>query len=490
MDMNQFIQKVKDVEIKYKDEIEADHYRQKYHLMPRVGFMNDPNGLIEIAGEYHVFYQYNPFYPEEKHVCWGHFRSKDLITWEELPVALSPLEWYDSHGCYSGSAVDKDGKFVLMYTGNVKDSKGERETYQCLAESSDGVNFKKLDINPVIKNQPKGYTRHFRDPKVLKHNDKWYMVIGAQREDEKGSTVLYCSEDLEKWNIVNEILGSNLSKFDFLGYMWECPNLFTLDNKDVLLFCPQGVDKKGDLYNNIYQCGYVLGKLNYETGEFNCGDFLELDRGFEFYAPQIMKDHKGRILLLGWMGIPDKESSPITNNRWLHCLTSIRELKIKDNKIVQQPIIEMQKLRREKTEHKEVLIKDNELELKGISGDSFELKCTFEFDKVEQFGIKMRYNSDINEETVMFYDTVEEKLVFDRSKDGFHKKEDGQRRCYVKNNGKLKANIFMDKSSIEIFINDGEETFTSRIYPSEESTDVVFFSKGGEIKLNAIHWVI
>ncbi|KHD37800.1 sucrose-6-phosphate hydrolase [Clostridium acetobutylicum] len=490
MNSLEFIKKVSDIEEKYRDKVEKDYYRQNYHLMPKVGFMNDPNGLIEINGEYHVFYQYNPFYPDEKHVCWGHFRSKDLITWECLPVALSPLEWYDSHGCYSGSAVNNGGKLVLMYTGNVKDSKGERETYQCLAQSSDGVEFKKPYINPVIKNQPEGYTRHFRDPKVWKHNDKWYMVLGAQRNEEKGSTVLYCSDDLQNWSIVHEILGSNLSKFGFLGYMWECPNLFTLDNKDVLLFCPQGVDKQGDLYNNIYQCGYVLGSLNYETGEFSCGDFLELDRGFEFYAPQVMKTSDGRTLLLGWMGLPDREVSPTIDNRWLHCLTIIRELKMKDNKVVQKPLRELKKLRKGKVEYKNKLIKDTETKLDGINGDSFELKCKFEFDKVNQFGIKMRYNSHKDEEILMFYDAINEKIVFDRSKDGFHKEADAERKCFIKNNGKVKMHIFMDKSSVEIFINDGEETFTSRIYPSKDSKDIVFYSKGGEVRLSVEHWQI
>lgn len=250
------------------------------------------------------------------------------------------------------------------------------------------------------------------------------------------------------------------------------------------------MDKQGDLYNNIYQCGYVLGSLNYETGEFSCGDFLELDRGFEFYAPQVMKTSDGRTLLLGWMGLPDREVSPTIDNRWLHCLTIIRELKMKDNKVVQKPLRELKRLRKGKVEYKNKIIKDTETKLDGINGDSFELKCKFEFDKVNQFGIKMRYNSHKDEEILMFYDAINEKIVFDRSKDGFHKEADAERKCFIKNNGKVKMHIFMDKSSVEIFINDGEETFTSRIYPSKDSKDIVFYSKGGEVRLSVDHWQI
>lgn len=488
MNNKEFLELVENVEGKYEKDVCKDHYRQNYHLMPPVGFMNDPNGFIEFNGEYHLFYQYNPVYPEPKKVCWGHVKSKDLINWEKLPVALAPLDWYDSHGCYSGSAVNDNGTFTIMYTGNVKDDDGNRETYQCLAKTCDGINFVKDEKNPVISNQPKGYTRHFRDPKVWRHKDLWYMVLGAQIEEKQGTAVVYKSKDLYSWDKVGEAAGSNLPDLNFLGYMWECPNLFKIGNKDILLFCPQGVKAKGDLYNNIYQCGYLSGKLDYDTGKLSYGKFTEIDRGFEFYAPQVMEDSKGRMLMVGWMGLPDEENSPSIKRHWLHCLTIIRELKLRNDKIIQKPVEEMKLLRKEEISYNGIVLQNGEVQFQNIKGDSYELLCDFSYEKVQSFGVKLGCSADRKEEILFYYDALEEKLILDRSKDGFHKS--GVRKCNVENSGKLRFNIFMDKSSVEIFVNDGEETFTSRIYPRQGSEDVIFFADNGTAELNVRYWKI
>lgn len=488
MDNKEFLELVSEYESKYEEEVQKDYYRQSYHLMPPVGFINDPNGFIEFNDEYHLFYQYNPVYPEPKKVCWGHVKSKDLVNFEKLPVALAPIDDYDSHGCYSGSAVDNNGTFTLIYTGNVKDKYGNRETYQCLAKTLDGINFIEDKKNPIISNQPKGYTRHFRDPKVWKHKDLWYAVLGAQTEEKHGTAVIYSSKDLYSWNKLGEAAGSNLKDLSFLGYMWECPNLFEIDNKEILLFCPQGVEAKGDLYNNIYQCGYLIGKLDYSTGKLSYGSFNEIDRGFEFYAPQVTKDSKGRTLMIGWMGLPEEENSPTTKHHWLHCLTIIRELQLKGDRIVQKPVEEMKLLRKEEVSYENIILNNGEIQLQKVNGASYELLCDFSYDNSKSFGIRLRCSEDKKEETLLYYDAEAEKLVLDRSKDGFHK--EGIRRCHVKNDGKLKLHIFMDKSSVEIFVNDGEETFTSRIYPHEGSKGINFFAENGKAKLNVRCWKI
>lgn len=473
---------------KRKYRIDEDYYRLNYHLMPPVGFMNDPNGFINFKEEYHIFYQFNPFYPAGKKVYWGHYKSSDLINWQPMPIALCPSEWYETHGCYSGSAVSVDGKMTLMYTGNVKDENNNRETYQCLAHSSDGITFTKNENNPVICNQPKGYTRHFRDPKVWRHNGLWYMVLGAQTEALKGTALIYSSEDLKEWSMLGEAAGSNNKDLSFLGYMWECPNIFSVDGEDILMFCPQGVEAQGDLYNNIYQCGYLMGKLNYETGKLSYGEFIELDRGFEFYAPQITKDIKGRTLISGWMGLPEEEEAPTAEKGWLHCLTMMRELKIKERKLIQLPIEETKLLRKKEISYSQVIASDESVSFEGICGDSYELLCNISWEKTESFGIRLRCNSKLQEETLIYYSSGEEKLVLDRNRSGMCKQ--GIRRCGIKNNGKLNLRIFMDKSSIEIFVNEGEEVFTSRIYPSKESQGIEFFSIGGEIDLDINFWQI
>src|SRR5690606_27727101 len=105
---------------KYRDKVLDDPYRLNYHLMPPVGLLNDPNGLIQYKGHYHVFYQWNPFATAHGAKFWGHYSSKDMVNWQEEPIALVPSEWYERNGCYSGSAIELDGKLYLFYTGNVK----------------------------------------------------------------------------------------------------------------------------------------------------------------------------------------------------------------------------------------------------------------------------------------------------------------------------------------------------------------------------------
>lgn len=152
---------------KYETLVNRDRYRLRYHLMPPVGLMNDPNGLIDWNGTYHVFYQWMPFRTGHGAKFWGHYTSPDLVHWQAAPIALAPSEWYDKDGCYSGSAINCDGKLVLFYTGNVKDEQGNRQTYQCMAVSEDGIHFTKkasslhfrTDIRPISATRKYGGIR-------------------------------------------------------------------------------------------------------------------------------------------------------------------------------------------------------------------------------------------------------------------------------------------------------------------------------------------
>ena len=144
-------------------------YRNKFHLMAPIGWMNDPNGFVYYQEEYHLFYQYYPYDSIWGPMHWGHAKSKDLIHWEHLPVALAPGESYDKEGCFSGSAIEKDGKLYLIYTGhNVVE--GQVRQVQCLAVSEDGIHFEKYAGNPIIAEDhlaSVATTEDFRDPKVF-----------------------------------------------------------------------------------------------------------------------------------------------------------------------------------------------------------------------------------------------------------------------------------------------------------------------------------
>jgi beta-fructofuranosidase len=439
--------------------VNADPYRLRYHLMPPVGLMNDPNGFIHWRGTYHVFYQWMPFKTGHGAKFWGHYSSADLVHWRHEKIALAPSEWFDKDGCYSGSAIDHNGTLTLFYTGNVKDEKGERSTYQCMAVSENGTDFTKKG---VVLELPSGYTAHFRDPKVWKKDDVWYMIVGAQSENLDGKAVLFRSKDLTNWEHLGAIAGGHDGDF---GYMWECPDLFELDGKDVLIVCPQGLKPNGMLYNNVYQSGYFVGELDYNNIQYVHGDFTELDRGFEFYAPQTTVDAKGRRLLIAWMGVPDQyeDKHPTIAYKWIHALTIPRELELVNGKLHQRPVEELKQLRREEVVYPNVALMSETKQFSNVSGQSVELLL----ERIDGRGILTIH---IRDNAKFLYDyengiaTLERKSFVDGQVE--------KRQCQLNELRTLR--MFLDTSSVEIFLNDGEEVFTARIFPDSNNEQIIF----------------
>ena len=468
-----------------KEIVEKDFWRQKYHIQGIVGLINDPNGFSQFKGKYHMFYQWNPLGTNHKNKTWAHSVSDDLLHWKRLKTALRPDTWYSKDGAYSGSAIVDDDKLYLFYTGNVKDSDGNRESYQCLAVSSDGENFERWE--PSIVNQPDGYTRHIRDPKIWKKDGKFYAVIGIQSENLEGKAVLYSSENIKDWKFEGEIAGANHGKIKDFGFMWECPDYFQLKDektgeiRDLLVFSPQGLEPEGDLYNNKYQTGYLFGKLDYEKTEFEIlSDFVEIDRGHDFYAPQSMEDDKGRRLIVGWMGIPEEEDFPTVKNEWLHCLTLPRELKVIDGKLYQLPINEMESIRGEKIEFSKKVAG----EVKVGTGTTYELKAKFT-NINSDCGLKLRTGK--NSETVLKFDYNDKKFVLDRTKG--EQPDKRLRKVYLGDISELELTVFVDNSSVEVFINGGSEVFSSRIFPEKDADGIsVFADKDVNVEIEKWEW--
>jgi beta-fructofuranosidase len=464
---------------KYKDIVSKDPYRLNYHIMPPVGLLNDPNGFIHFKGVYHLFYQWNPFETNHGAKFWGHYTSTDLVHWELQPIALAPSEWYEKNGCYSGSAVQHEGKMFLFYTGNVKDDEGNRKTYQCLAVSEDGIHFEKK--GPVI-HLPKGYTAHFRDPKVWRKGDTWYLVIGAQSEKEEGRVVLFTSKDLETWKYLGPITGSNMNNLYEFGYMWECPDLFDLDGQDVLIVSPQGLKPKGYLYNNLYQAGYFVGKMDYESVRFKHGEFVELDRGFDFYAPQTTLDEKGRRILFGWMGVPEENEPyhPTIYHHWIHCMTIPRKLELKGGKLYQMPVEELQNLREGEVSYTGIPLSGENMELEHVNGKSVEILIDSLTNEYEKFEICFRHHARF------IYNASKKLATFERESLKEDKKIEA-RHCELESLHKI--HIYLDTSSVEIFLNGGEEVFSSRIFGDVTDESIVFSSKG-DIRFNLKKWTL
>lgn len=456
-------------------------YRLGYHIMAPAHWINDPNGLIQWNGEYHVFYQHHPYSPKGGPIHWGHAKSKDLVFWEHLPIALAPGEDYDKSGCFSGSAVDNNGKLTLIYTGhvNLDVETDEFIEYQCIADSSDGIHFQKHTSNPVISEPPKEGSPHFRDPKVWKHDDKWYMVLGNQVNN-LGNVVLYESTDLINWEFQGVIAESNGE----MGYMFECPDFFELDGKQILLFSPQGIEPDGELYQNLYQNGYYIGEFNYDKKEFKHGEFVELDKGFDFYAGQTFLDDKGRRIVIGWMSMWES-SMPEQEHGWAGAMTIPREITLNENeKLVMTPVEELKKLRGDHRTLSSTIISDIH-RIENIYGDCLEIIAEFSLNgcTAQKFGMNIRCSKDRTEKTTIYYDLKSGKINTDRNHSG--KGEGGIRRSKIHGQDResIKLHLFIDRSSLELFINNGETVMTSRIYPDPSSVYVDLFAEEGEVLL-------
>lgn len=460
-----------------------ERYRLGYHIMAPANWINDPNGLIQYKGEYHVFYQHHPYDENWAPMHWGHVKSKDCIHWKHCPIALAPGDEFDKGGCFSGSAVDNNGELTLIYTGHNYIDK-EKDTFyetQNIAVSKDGITFEKYENNPVIAVPPEDSIHHFRDPKVWKHEDKWYMVVGNSTKDKIGRVILYSSLDLRKWDYVGTLATSKGE----LGYMWECPDFFKLGNKYVLSFSPQGIEKKDGKYPNLFQTGYIVGDYDYDKNEFKHGTFNEFDNGHDFYAVQTFLDDKGRRIAIGWMDMWESDM-PTKQDGWCGALTMPRELTLSnDNKIKMNPIEEAELLREENILSKENMSISGNNSFKFATDEKMlEINVIFDASQTdsEEFGIKIKGSSE--EELVLKYDTVISKLTMDCSKYG--KDKDSTRKVDLAKNSKVSLRVFLDRSSIEVFINYGEAVMTSRIYPKENIENIEFFTKNSEVEIQSL----
>lgn len=454
-------------------------WRQHFHIQPKTGLLNDPNGFSYFKGAYHLFYQWFPLGPVHGLKYWYHLTSTDLINWEDAGIGIAPDREFDSHGAYSGSGIVHHDKLHLLYTGNHRTKDWERIPTQGLAVlDKDGTITK--EEHPVIGTVPSGYTDHYRDPKVWRSGDQFYMVVGAQRSNETGTATIYQSADLKSWTFRGE-LETNYKAF---GYMWECPDYFELDHQGVFLFSPQGIEPDGNRYRNIYQSGYFLGKpLNLDTLTFEHGAFQELDHGFDFYAPQTMESPDGKRMVIGWMGLPDIEY-PSDRHGWAHCLTLPRELSIKNGKLYQQPVASVRNL--QKTSQIFEISLTSEQHLVG-NGECYELEATFVNQGATRFGLNLRAGD--GEKTVLAYTPQQGELTLDRSLSGEPFAEEfGVTRTVNLLSEQLKVRIFVDSSSVEIFVNDGEFVLTSRIFPTNHENRIEVFAEGGGALANLKIW--
>lgn len=451
--------------------------RPLFHFTPPQNWMNDPNGLCFYKGEYHIFYQHNPKNNYWGNMTWGHAKSKDLFKWEHLSYALAPdKDFPDEDGCFSGSAIEKDGELYLAYTGIIMTEKKINEhgnpvqvgedsllSTQLFAKSEDGINFKKDTSIKIIA--PENCCKaHFRDPKIWKKQDVWYMVVGA-KENNEGKILLYKSIDFSNWEVLSEIKKENF------GFMWECPDLFTLNNKEVLIFSPQGIGTNGQEHVS----GYFLGSLNYDTGKYTEENFTLLDNGFEFYAPQTFIDKKERRILIGWL----VNHAPLPGENWTGMMTIPRELKIIENKLYSYPIEEFLQYRKE---FKNIVVSKNENAICQIE-NSFDIE--FKVNSKKDFKINLFSNG--NQGFEILWNSKENSLTLDRSQviNDFKPLETFgvERKLILPSEELLDFRIIVDKSVIEIFINQGEYVLSAVVNPNKNQNKLSFLGDFKDIKI-------
>lgn len=432
------------------------------------GLINDPNGLSYYQGTFHIFFQWNPYGCEHKTKHWGLVKTKDFLHFTAPEIVLKPEDWFDKDGCYSGGAMEKDGVLHLFYTGNVKDSDGKRTSHQCLAEYRGRGSARKKGV--VIDGQPEGYTAHFRDPVVITGQDGYHMVVGAQTEALEGCALLYHSEDMESWQMVGKI-GTGLGRF---GYMWECPNLFSAgEGKTGLLFSPQGLVSEEFRYQNLYQSGYIIGDWNRQTASFSShSEFKELDMGFDFYAPQVFCQN-GQTVLMGWAGMPDLDAEyPTADYGWIFGLTLPRVLEWREGILYQRPLEQLENLRGE------CLTDLTDAKLTSYRGETYRLLLDSRTAEV-QLELSTEGTDACPEIVFQFgeefisirYDKYNAVCVLDRSNMRLGGK--GVRRFRLKTGECLKLQIFIDRSLMEIFYQDGQETTTCAYFPQEAGMELV-----------------
>lgn len=313
----------------------VNQYRGKLHLLPPIGWMNDPNGFVYFKGEYHLFYQFHPYDSIWGPMHWGHAKSRDLVHWEELPVVLAPSETYDQNGCFSGSALVVDDRLVLIYTGHVEAGEERIET-QCIATSKDGIVFDKYVGNPVISQeqiQRIADIADFRDPKMFKYGNIYYTVVASKTADSRGQILLFESTDGFNWQFKSVLLEGNQEE----GIMWECPDLFELDGKWVLMISPIEMKRQQYQYWNINSTLVFIGKIDWEIGRFKVEHQHEVDGGLDFYAPQTCVNDTGERYLVAWMQMWNRTiPSHELGHGWSGMMTLPRKLSIKNNCLYQE----------------------------------------------------------------------------------------------------------------------------------------------------------
>ena len=481
--MDSKLQQARNYEEIYGDRIPKAE-RPLFHVVPRIGWMNDPNGFSVYKGEYHLFYQYYPYNTSWGPMHWGHVKTKDLIRWEWLPAAIAPDAEYDNAGCFSGSAVEMpDGRQLLMYTGvrenQREDGFIESRQMQCIA-FGDGVDYEKYENNPVLTaaDLPEGGSAvDFRDPKIWRDDKEncFYVVVANRTEDGSGAILLYRSEDAVNWKMVS-VLDRSRNEY---GRMWECPDFFMMGDCAVLITSPQEMLSRGRAFHNGFGNIYLTGTYDPQTYRFVRKAAHAIDYGLDFYAPQTLESPDGRRIMIAWMQSWESSHDHTYIGKWFGMMTLPRELSIKKGRLIQQPVRELEQYRANGVFYTDVDVQER-IQLPEVQGRCVDMTVTVRPSGgrlYERFIIKVA--KDTRFYTSITYSPGESILTFDRSNSGLRRDIVSNRDVVTRfRDGKIKLRIIIDLYSVEVFVNGGEQALSSTIYTEPEAEGISFEAEG------------
>lgn len=453
----------------------SDPHRPGYHFLPPSGWMNDPNGLLVVDGRLHLFYQHNPNGPFHDRIHWGHAVSDDLLHWRHLPIALTPdPDGPDAHGCWSGCAVVRDGVPTLLYTGI-------QPQVQCLASGDGDWHTWRKHPTPVIAAPPAGVPvvgdpPEMRDPWLWREDDGWHLLLGsglvASDGAADGALLHYRSDDLRAWHYLGV---AHRGRFGPDTLVWECPNLFELDGRHVVLVSEQLE------FRHTYA----------QTGAFDGATFAPAwsgiaDHGHVFYAGLTVEHPLHRRLLFGWIKERRPDAVVRARSRWSGTLSLARVLGVDAHgRLTMAPAPEYAALRRDPHAAQRLVVADGAPRtLEGVRGDALELSLKVEVPSGARLLLELRATNDGRERTLVTLDGTLRTIEVDTTGSTLDPEIAGDLVAAPYHaDGPLDLRVFLDRSIVEVFA--GATTcITARAYPTRpDATGVALRADGGDVTI-------
>jgi len=432
---------------------EADPTRPVYHFLPPAQWMNDPNGTYYHAGYYHVFYQHNPYGDQWGHMHWGHTRSRDLVHWEHLPIALWPSKELGEDHCFSGCAgINPAGEPMIFYT-KVGD-KRPNEQWAALGDR-DFMTWTKHPRNPILALETHGgpaFLSPWRDPFIFHVEKRTFMVLGADTEKTAAIPIYEAMDDAwTQWAYRGNLYELPKKEMPF----FECPNFFKVDDTWVLLTSP---------YTPVQ---FYSGTFDLSRYAFTPEAHVPLNYSPNYYATNICYDDKGRCILHAWIRGFD------SGRGWNGCLALPRTLHVSEEGLpIQVPVPELKKLRGRHFRQPAATLSGTPLTLDSARGDTLELIATFGEGDAKAYGLQLRCSDSNDDAITLSYDkntvTVDSVAV------------------PIGDSEKLTLHVYLDKSVLEVFINEGRYCVSKAIKARPGNMDVRVFAEGGQVSLQSL----